>query len=62
MSWDPDLKTDLNFVSTQSFMEISKGVIVYTNWNMKTIARLTVIKISHDDAGENTKCKIIEII
>ena len=24
---------------------------------MKTIARLTVIKISHDDAGENTKCK-----
>ena len=43
-------------------MEISKGVIVYTNLNMKTIARLTVIEISHDDAGVNTKCKVRGII
>jgi len=29
----------------------------YANRNMKTIARLTVIEISHDGARENTKYK-----
>ena len=54
----PVSKTELNFINTWSVMEISKSF--YTNWNMKTIAKL-IVSLGETNPASNTKKVRIKI-